>query len=115
MAWLYLTRLPPADALDRVRGGIRRYNASVSSDGYHDTVTVAFTLLIRERMEAGSSGEDFAAFAARNPDLFGGRSELLGRHYDPATLAAAEARRRFVVPDREPLPESTTFSLTERE
>ena len=72
--------------------------------------TVTFTLLIRERMDAGR-GESFAAFAARSPDLFEGGSELLGRHYDPATLATAEARRRFVLPDREPLPGSATFSL----
>ena len=113
MAWLYLTRLPKSDALARVRGGIRRYNAAVGSDGYHETVTVAFTLLIRSRMDAAGRGEGFAAFAARNPDLFEGRSELLGRHYDPATLADFEARQRFVVPDREPLPGTTNFSLTE--
>jgi hypothetical protein len=103
MAWLYLTRLPFGDALDAIRLGIRRYNASVGSDGYHDTVTVAFTLLIRSRV---ATGEGFAAFAARNPDLFENRKALLGRHYDPATLALAEAKRWFVPPDREPLPEA---------
>jgi hypothetical protein len=28
MAWLDLTRLPPGEALERVRGGIRRLNAA---------------------------------------------------------------------------------------
>ena len=62
-------------------------------------------------MDAAGRGESFAAFAARNPDLFESGSELLGRHYDPATLAAVEARQRFVVPDREPLLGFATFSL----
>jgi hypothetical protein len=101
MAWLYLTRLPFPDALEAIRGGIRRYNAAVGSDGYHETVTAAFTLLVNARLadEAG-----FAEFTARHPELFGGRAALLGRHYDPATLASAEAKVRFVGPDREPLP-----------
>jgi hypothetical protein len=101
MAWLYVARLSFETALDRIRSGIRRYNASVGSDGYHDTITIALTLLIRARLE---TGEGFATFAARNPDLFENRTGLLGRHYDPATLASAEARRRFVLPDRDPLP-----------
>src|SRR5262249_4790309 len=102
MAWLYLGRLPLGAALDAVRTGIRRYNAAFRSDGYHETITVAFALLIRSRLTPG--GEEFAAFRARNPDLFEGRSGLLGRHYGGATLSSAEAKRRFVLPDREPLP-----------
>src|SRR5262249_49442018 len=79
------------------------YNAAHGSDGYHETVTVAFALLVRSRLAARTPGEDFAAFRGRNGDLFEGRAGLLGRHYDPGTLASAEARRRFVPPDREPL------------
>jgi hypothetical protein len=104
MAWLYLTRLPFETALDRVRAGIRRYNAAVGSDGYHETLTVAFTLLIHSRLATTEPGDGFPAFRTGNPDLFDGRAELLQRHYDPATLASAKARRRFVEPDREPLP-----------
>jgi hypothetical protein len=106
MAWLYLTRLPIETALDRVRAGIRRYNASVGSAGYHETLTVAFTLLIRSRLTTAGLRDGFPAFRAGNPDLFDGRAELLKRHYDPATLASVEARQRFVEPDREPLPQS---------
>src|SRR4051794_11311697 len=101
LAWLYLTRLPFGEALDRVRAGIRRYNASVGSDGYHDTVTVAFVVLIRSRLPAAG---DFPAFRARNPDLFDREANLLGRHYAPATLGSAAAKRGFVRPDRAALP-----------
>jgi hypothetical protein len=104
LAWLYLTRMPFEEALDRVRSGIRRYNASAGSDGYHDTVTVAFVVLTRSRLPAAGVGEDFPSFRARNPDLFEPGANPLGRHYDPATLASAEAKRAFVRPDRAPLP-----------
>jgi hypothetical protein len=104
MAWLYLTRLPCQAALDAIRRGIRCYNSAVGSDGYHDTITVAFTLLVRSRLSPADPGEGFTTFAARNPDLFEGCSGLLQRHYDPATLASAEAKWRFVQPGREPLP-----------
>src|SRR5205085_90924 len=82
----------------------RRYNAAVGSAGYHETLTVAFTLLIRSRLATAEIRDGFPAFRARNRDLFDGRAELFNRHYDPTTLASAEARRWFVEPDREPLP-----------
>jgi hypothetical protein len=104
MAWLYLTRLPFAAALDRIRDGIRRYNAAVGSDGYHETITVAFTLLIRARVTNADIADSFPAFCSRNPDLLMPRSGLLHLHYDPTTLASSEAKLRFVEPDREPLP-----------
>jgi hypothetical protein len=104
MAWLYLTRLPYEIALDHIRNGIRRYNAAVGSDGYHETLTVAFAIVIHSRLDAGRANDGFAAFRADNPDLFDRRSGLLERHYDPTRLASAAARQRFVEPDREPLP-----------
>jgi hypothetical protein len=102
LAWLYLTQLPFAAALDRIRDGIRRYNAAGGSDGYHETITVAFTRLVHARLAPDRAPEDFPAFQARNPELFAGRGDLLGQHYSSATLASTEAKQRFVEPDREP-------------
>jgi hypothetical protein len=101
MAWLYLTRLPFAAALDRICGGIRRYNAAVGSDGYHESITVAFTLLIHGRLANADIDDGFTAFCALNPDLLVPRSGLPEWYYSPATLASAEAKLRFVEPDRE--------------
>jgi hypothetical protein len=110
MAWLYLGRLPVGDALDRVRDGIRRYNAANHSDGYHETITVACVALVRARMATAGAGEDFDGFRARNPDLFDRTIALLHRHYDPATLSSAVARHRFVAADREPLLGASTLA-----
>jgi hypothetical protein len=104
MAWLYLGRLPFAQALVQVRNGIHRYNAAHGSDGYHETITVACVVLIHSRMVDAKAGEDFDGFRARNPDLLDRRLPILARHYDPATLSSAAARERFVAPDLEPLP-----------
>lgn len=97
MAWLYLTRLPFADALERIRGGIRRYNASLgNAAGYHDTITVAYACLLAARL---APGEDFAAFGDRNPDLLDRTMSALKRYYSDERLNSAEAREQFVGPD----------------
>src|SRR5271156_3086217 len=67
MAWLYLTQNPLPTALERVRQGIQKLNAEFrrkarlvcsavhgkksSTDGYHDTITVAFVTLIASRLQ----------------------------------------------------------------
>ncbi|AMV28851.1 hypothetical protein VT84_30940 [Gemmata sp. SH-PL17] len=121
MAWLYLMRVEAkAGAVDRVRGGIQKLNATFvhrdrlenpnrppkpkdprGLDGYHETVTVAFVTVIASRVKAN---EDFAAFRARNPDLFDRNLSALLRHYSPERLYSLPARTQFLEPDLEPLP-----------
>ncbi len=102
MAWLYLSRCGPAEALERVRGGIQKLNARIGSpDGYHETITVAFVRVIGSRL---TSGEDFPHFRDRNPDLFDRTLVALLRHYTKHRLHCPEARRVFIDPDLEPLP-----------
>lgn len=102
MAWLYLTRLPFAEAVQKARAGIRGYNAAQGNHiGYHDTVTVAFVRLIASRLAAG---EGFVAFLERNADLLDRQCPPLLRHYSRAKLESAEARAGFVEPDLLPLP-----------
>lgn len=102
MAWLYLSRLPFADALQKVRTGIQRYNRSLgNTTGYHDTITVAFVRVIAHRMQ---DGEGYTAFRERHPDVLDRKLPALLRYYTEARLKSAEATERFVDPDREPLP-----------
>lgn len=100
LAWLYLRRLSPAAALARFSDGLRRFAASLGKSGlYHETITWAFLLLIRERMERGGE-ERWTEFARRNPDLLSWKPSILDRYYRPETLASELARRVFVLPDR---------------
>jgi hypothetical protein len=108
MAWLYISRLPFAESLERIRSGIRQLNATFSkddpklSDGYHDTITVAFVRLITARVRVN---ETFPAFRHRNPDLLDRTLTALFRHYTKERLYSAEARRVFIEPDLEKLPD----------
>jgi hypothetical protein len=102
MAWLYLRRLPFADALERVRSGIRKLNAKIGSpDGYHETITVAHVRVIASRV---APGEDYPEFRDRHPDLFDRTFPALLRHYTKERLHSPEARAAFIEPDREELP-----------
>ena len=101
LAWLYLRRLPPAAALARFSEGLRRFAASIGKGGlYHETITWAYLLLIRERMETGGERESFPEFARRNPDLLVWKPSILDRYYREETLRSELARRVFVLPDR---------------
>lgn len=114
MAWLYATRT--ADPLPLVRAGIQKLNATFvrppdappdarGLDGYHETITTAFVRVIAARVRPG---ESFAAFEARNPDLFDREFSALLAHYSPARLFAPEAKAAFVPPDRGELPPTSS-------
>ena len=101
LAWLYLRRHPPLEALARFAGGLRRFATANGHPGlYHETITWAFLLLIRERMERGGSGETWEDLAQTNPDLLAWKPSALDRYYRPETLGSELARRVFVMPDR---------------
>src|SRR6185436_2547172 len=51
MAWCYLRRDPILVALPRFKAALRRFAAGKGkADRYHETITVAFMLLIAERL-----------------------------------------------------------------
>jgi hypothetical protein len=127
MAWLYLTRRPFVEALDRIRRGIRKLNARIGQppvthraptrprcisvprlptspddpNGYHETITVALTRIIAARVRPG---EEYAAFRERNPDLLDRALPVLSKHYSNAILWSPEARQVFAEPDLAELP-----------
>lgn len=102
VAWLLLRRQPVTVALAELEAGLRRLAvAAHGHDGrYHATVTWAYALLVRERMERGGRLADWDAFAAANPDLLERGGAALEPYYRPATLRSDLARRVFVLPDR---------------
>lgn len=108
MAWLCLGEADFIQALERMRAGIRRYNAEVLDKlaEYHETVTVAFAQLIAARRR---SGESWQAFAERNQDLFARTPPVLATYYSRERLMSDEARRRFIEPDLRPLPGARDF------
>jgi len=102
MAWLYLTRLPHEEACDRIRAGIQKLNVQNGvENGYHETITMAFTRVISARL---LHSENYPEFHARNPDLFDRMLGPLLPYYTRERLSLSDARDRFVEPDVQLLP-----------
>jgi hypothetical protein len=96
-AYLYLQDFDFAVALERIRRAIRNYARHLGKpDRYHETITVAYVVLIQQHIcERGSAG-GWLAFARDNVELF--EPDLLQRFYSQAQLDSEMARRIFVLP-----------------
>ena len=98
LAWIYLSHEPLADAAVRFVAGLKRFAAARGAAAkYHETITWAYLLWIHACIARGPACADFAAFAAAHPELL--ERDGLRRFYRAETLAGAEARRVFVLPD----------------
>lgn len=104
MAWIQLALASSyQEGLERIRAGIRRFNAFTGSQGYHETVTVAFARLIEFRRHAGGEEDRVADFLAANPDLLAKSPPVLRGYYSEGALSSVAARDEFVPPDLKPL------------
>jgi hypothetical protein len=74
---------------------------------YHETITWAFLLLIRERiartLQRRGRLPSWDEFAADNKDLLRGKDHVL-KEYRDETLESDSARKTFVLPDRSLVP-----------
>jgi hypothetical protein len=101
MAFLYLSRYPPLEALRRFSTSLARFAAAKGKPGlYHETITWAFLFLIRERMARGGSQQTWTQFSAGNGDLMSWKDNILKNYYRDETLSSELAKRTFLFPDR---------------
>jgi hypothetical protein len=100
-AWWYLHQYQLPEALVRFSTALRRFAlAHGKPQLFHETITVAYMLLINERLDATGRDTSWEVFAAGNPDLLSWRPSVLDRYYREETLKSERARRTFVMPDR---------------
>ncbi|QDV21574.1 hypothetical protein Pan153_62640 [Gimesia panareensis] len=108
VAYLYASRFPYAEALNRMRASIKAYNKATDTPeelerGYHETITVAFVRLvtqaIRERGPFASSQEFYEACGSAL------KKGVLLDYYSKGRLITLEAKQGFVEPDLQPLPD----------
>jgi hypothetical protein len=100
VAWWYLNRYGLPDAMARFTAGLKAFVASRGvPELYHETVTVAYLLLIAERLD-DSRDLRWDAFAARHPELLAQHPPILARYYRDEVLQTPRARRVFLMPDR---------------
>jgi hypothetical protein len=105
MAFLYLRRFPPLEALGRFSRALEQMAAAHGKpDRYHETITWSYVLLIRERIgrHARDTGcpPTWDEFAAENPDLLCRKEHALKNYYLDETLGSEIARKLFILPDR---------------
>jgi hypothetical protein len=103
VAFLYLCSYPALQALERFSASLTRFAiANAQPQLYHETITWAFMLLIRERMARSGQSQSWPEFAAANPDLLTWKNNVLKRYYRDETLASDLAKRTFLFPDKCP-------------
>jgi hypothetical protein len=101
LAFEYLGRYSALEALARFSNALRRFAAAQGkSDRYHETITWAYLLLIRERLARAERAQSWQEFAERNADLLVWKNGVLATLYRPEPLDSEIARRTFVLPDR---------------
>ncbi len=110
LAYLYLRAQGFEAALERLRRGIKAFNAhhgieESPTSGYNETTTVAFLRLIQRVDHAYDSV--FPSHSAQ--DFCDTHPQLLSKHvlrffYSPARRLHPEAKTRFIEPDLTPLP-----------
>lgn len=101
LAFAYLRRYAALEALERFSEALKRFAAAQGkAQLYHETITWAYLLLIRERMARAGGTQSWEEFAAQNADLLVWKGGVLGSLYRQETLDSDLARRTFVLPDQ---------------
>jgi hypothetical protein len=105
-AYLHLCEMPFEEAMDAMRDGIKKLNASngvveTPERGYHETLTRAWLTVISATIRSRGRGDGFEAFAAQQPHLL---TSTLLRVFYSASGMTPESRYSFVEPDLAPLP-----------
>ena len=104
VVWIYLGRLALLDAAQAFTANLKRFAAARGKpDLYHETITLAFVLVIADRIARRGRGDTWSAFAAANPDLLTWQPSILDRCYDRETLDSPLAKRTFLWPSITPL------------
>ena len=110
VAYMYLRRHPFAEALRRMRGGVKAYNArhgvpESETSGYNETTTHAFMHLILATMHAYGRTHptaDADTFCDAHPQLM--TRHALRLFYSPERRMHPLAKTQFIQPDLAPLP-----------
>lgn len=101
MGWIYLSRHSLPEAITRFSAALQRLALAKGKPGlYHETITLAYLLLINERIHHDVARQTWEEFAAENPELFEPPKTFLSQYYSEQLLNSSHARRVFVFPDR---------------
>jgi hypothetical protein len=89
------------EAVQRFATSLIRFAIAHGKPGlYHETITWAFLLLIRERIARAGQPQTWTEFAASNGDLLRWKDNVQKKYYRDETLYSDLARSIFLFPDR---------------
>jgi hypothetical protein len=111
VAYLYLTNNPFDSALEKMRTGVKAYNAAHNvpdnpTSGYNETTTHAFLHLIAATIAAYAKvlpTPDADTFCDTHPQLM--TRHVLRLFYSPERRMHPTAKSQFIEPDLTPLPQ----------
>lgn len=100
MAFWYCVQHPLPIALDKIRQGIKTYNAHVNpgSTGYHETITVFYTMTVANYLLVNGISEindNTLCHLLEQPFL---AKDHLSGFYTPEMINSSEARSTWVPP-----------------
>src|SRR6266849_3723158 len=101
VAFAYLSQYPVLEALQKFCAALQRFaTAQGKPHLYHETITWAYLILIRERQARAGCAQTWEEFAEQNADLLIWKGGLIERFYRKETLDSDLARHTFVFPDQ---------------
>lgn len=101
LGYLYLTRYDFGEAVSRISRGLKALVARLGLENkYHETITVAYMALIKERLHRRANPGNWDDFANANADLFDGN--ILYKYYSKDALLSETARRTFLLSGHSP-------------
>jgi hypothetical protein len=100
----HVDRYGPDEALTRLRSGIRRLNeshggANTATDGYHETITRAYVVLLDQFLRHCPGDMPLDARVRRLLDSPLAERDVLFRFYGRERLLSTRARAEWVEPD----------------
>lgn len=103
VALWYLRNYPETEAINRIRNGIKKYNAATGvitteNSGYHETMTLFWIKMVAEYLLAVSPHLSLVAIANDLTNYYG-NSSLPFAYYSRERLMSVEARKNWVKPD----------------
>jgi hypothetical protein len=103
VAFAYVSELPILDAIEKFSAALKRFALAKGKPNlYHETITWAYLLLIRERVTRAGRTQSWEEFSESNPDLLTWKGGVINTLYLQQTLDSDLARQVFVLPDRQP-------------
>jgi hypothetical protein len=105
LVYLYLCAHTVETAYARMRDALHAFLRcnDVDPAKYHDTLTRAWIMAVRHFMEKATPAASADEFIDANTELLD--AKIMLTHYSAEHLFSADARRSFVEPDLDPIPD----------